>query len=219
MNFKNLRGKQGDCKNTGITLIALIITIVILLILAGVTINMVVGDNGLINKAKISVGKYENAQENENSSLAEYEKQILSNYRVGEVTDELLDDIADKLIKKGLTNPTGTIIAFYGDTAPTGYLACDGSTKEVSKYEDLAKFLGVNTQTETSFTLPNLQGEFLRGAGTNGHENQGDGSSVGQHEDEGLPNITASFAELFSSGVSRIFYNYKKWHLGGSWWK
>ena len=38
----------------GITLIALIITIIVLLILAGVTINMVLGDNGLINKAKNS---------------------------------------------------------------------------------------------------------------------------------------------------------------------
>ena len=39
-------------KNLGITLIALIITIVILLILAGVSINLLVGDNGIITKAE-----------------------------------------------------------------------------------------------------------------------------------------------------------------------
>ena len=76
MNFKNLRGKQSDCKNAGITLIALIITIIVLLILAGVTINMVLGENGLFNKAKTSVGKYENEQSNENFTLSEYENLI-----------------------------------------------------------------------------------------------------------------------------------------------
>lgn len=36
----------------GITLISLVVTIIILLILAGVTIATLMGDNGLINKAK-----------------------------------------------------------------------------------------------------------------------------------------------------------------------
>ena len=35
----------------GITLIALIITIIILLILAGVTITMITGDNGILKQA------------------------------------------------------------------------------------------------------------------------------------------------------------------------
>ncbi len=40
-------------KNTkGITLISLVITIIILLILAGVSIATLTGDNGLLNKAK-----------------------------------------------------------------------------------------------------------------------------------------------------------------------
>ena len=36
----------------GITLVALVITIVVLLILAGVSINTVLGDDGIIKKAK-----------------------------------------------------------------------------------------------------------------------------------------------------------------------
>ena len=36
----------------GITLVALVVTIVVLLILAGVSINLVLGDNGIITKAK-----------------------------------------------------------------------------------------------------------------------------------------------------------------------
>ncbi len=38
-------------KQKGITLIALVITIVILLILAGVTIKILTGENGIINRA------------------------------------------------------------------------------------------------------------------------------------------------------------------------
>ena len=44
-------------KNSGITLVALVVTIVVLLILAGVSINLVVGQNGLINRAKEAARK------------------------------------------------------------------------------------------------------------------------------------------------------------------
>ena len=39
-------------KETGITLIALVVTIIVLIILAGVSINMLVGENGIITKAQ-----------------------------------------------------------------------------------------------------------------------------------------------------------------------
>ena len=39
-------------KNKGITLVALVVTIVVLLILAAVSINLVLGQNGLIANAK-----------------------------------------------------------------------------------------------------------------------------------------------------------------------
>ena len=49
----------------GITLIALVITIVVLLILAGVTINALFGDTGIINKAKDAQNKMDQAAEND----------------------------------------------------------------------------------------------------------------------------------------------------------
>ncbi len=48
-------------KERGITLIALIITIIVLLILAGITINFVLGDNGLFKTAKEAGEKYDEA--------------------------------------------------------------------------------------------------------------------------------------------------------------
>ena len=41
-------------KNGGITLIALVITIIVLLILAGVSIAMISGENGILNRASAS---------------------------------------------------------------------------------------------------------------------------------------------------------------------
>ena len=52
-------------KKKGITLIALIITIVVLLILAGVTMSFVVGDNGVVNQAINAKGKMEEADRKE----------------------------------------------------------------------------------------------------------------------------------------------------------
>lgn len=49
-------------KENAITLIALVITIIILLILAGVTINILIGENGLFNTAKNATINYEKSR-------------------------------------------------------------------------------------------------------------------------------------------------------------
>lgn len=46
-------------KNKGITLIALVITIIILLILAAVSINLLVGENGILNRAQTGATEYQ----------------------------------------------------------------------------------------------------------------------------------------------------------------
>ena len=65
--------------NKAITLVALIITIIILLILAGVSLSMILGDNGLINKAKSSVNAYQQAALNEQNLLQSIED-YMGNY-------------------------------------------------------------------------------------------------------------------------------------------
>ena len=46
----NQKGKKIKREERGITLIALVITIIVLLILAGISITMLSGDNGLLNR-------------------------------------------------------------------------------------------------------------------------------------------------------------------------
>ena len=65
-------------REKGITLIALIVTIIVLLILAGVTINLAVNNQGIFNKAKTATRAYKNASENEQMGLDEADKEIES---------------------------------------------------------------------------------------------------------------------------------------------
>ena len=62
------------CK--GITLVALVITIVILLILAGISISTLT-NTGIFQKAKDAKGASENAEKEEKSLLSEYEQEII----------------------------------------------------------------------------------------------------------------------------------------------
>lgn len=62
-------------KNKGITLIALIITIIILLILAGISISALT-QTGLFEKAKQTEPKSKEAQEQENAPLGNYENEL-----------------------------------------------------------------------------------------------------------------------------------------------
>lgn len=112
----------------------------------------------------------------------------------------------------GGSSPIGTVIAFMGTTAPTNYVACDGTVYNISDYPKLANFFEQQFGTKnnfggdgtTTFAVPNLNGEFLRGTGTNGHTNQGSGANVGVHQDAtNHPNIgTAKSAELGVYGIA-----------------
>jgi hypothetical protein len=69
----------------GITLIALVITVIVLLILAGITINLTIGEDGIITKAKEAGDKYAQAAENEQTDLSNFlqETEALINSNTG----------------------------------------------------------------------------------------------------------------------------------------
>ena len=73
--------------NSAITLIALIITIIVLLILAGVTLSMVMGESGIIKKAQLAKEKTNEAQINEEKQLQDLEKNMNTIYRTGTNTE------------------------------------------------------------------------------------------------------------------------------------
>ena len=77
---KEIKNKQ----EKGITLIALVVTIVVLLILAGVSISLVLNNNGVISKAKDAKNQYAEAQTNDEKQLNEVSDWI--DKKVGDTT-------------------------------------------------------------------------------------------------------------------------------------
>ena len=85
----------------GITLIALVITIVVLMILAGVSINTVLGDDGIIKKAKeaAETTKRASAEEEMNRLVLEYQlaknDETLESFLQEKVTEGRIDGVTD----------------------------------------------------------------------------------------------------------------------------
>ena len=87
--------------------------------------------------------------------------------------------------------PVGTVISVMGKQAPLNYLVCDGTVYNIKDYPELAAYFAGQFEVSNffggdgtiTFAVPDLRGEFLRGSGTNSHENQGNGANVGVHQD------------------------------------
>jgi len=73
---KKVKRKIKNKRERGITLIALIVTIIVLLILAGVSIAMLTGQNGILTQAQRAKTETENAAANEAAILDDYEYEI-----------------------------------------------------------------------------------------------------------------------------------------------
>lgn len=73
--MKNLKERLRNNKR-GITLISLVVTIVVMLILAGVSVGLLLGDNGIIKQASRAKEETEKAGEREQSILSQYEDEI-----------------------------------------------------------------------------------------------------------------------------------------------
>ena len=85
---------MNEIKGTkGITLVALVVTIIILLILAGVSINLLTGQNGLINRAKDSKIQTEIASIKEQIQIDIIGKQSENN---GNISEDSLKEILEK---------------------------------------------------------------------------------------------------------------------------
>jgi len=109
---------------SGITLIALVVTIVVLLILAGVSINLVLGNNGIIARAKEAETKSAEASQNDlkgmnalteemNNALGEKPKVDLSKYKIGDYVNYTYDTAENYVLTSATcgssSNPTDGI--------------------------------------------------------------------------------------------------------------
>lgn len=124
MNLEKLRKKQMKLKEggkkimrtkikqeIGITLIALVVTIVVLLILAGVSVNALFGNSGIIQKAQDAQNKMNKATENDQREINE-----LSNWIENHVNGTESVDTPDESTKISFTIDNVTYQAEEGMT-------------------------------------------------------------------------------------------------------
>lgn len=110
-------------KENGVTLVALVITIIVLLILAGVTISMVLGDDGILNQASDATESYTKSEIKEKASIA-----------AATVTTRYL---ADKYDEDGIVETeneltTANFLTAFNDLLPDGTEAETGSGDQVT---------------------------------------------------------------------------------------
>ena len=83
----------------------------------------------------------------------------------------------------------GFCLPFYGETAPPGTLACDGSKVSREVYKELFAVLGTKAGAgdgATTFNLPDLRGMFVRGTG-------GNAAALGVEQNDAIRDIQGSF--------------------------
>ena len=85
--------------------------------------------------------------------------------------------------------PVGTYISGAWETAPAGYVMCDGSAISRTDYANLFACIGVKFGAgdgSTTFNVPDLRDKTIQGRNVN--------QNIGESLKAGLPNITGDFA-------------------------
>ena len=115
-------------KNSGITLIALVITIIVLLILAGVSVAMLTGENGILTQAQNAKNRTEEAKVNESNVLTGYEQIINASTGVnlGTITgDETTNTVTQDSLGNRVVVPAGFTVQNPNDNVEDGIIIID----------------------------------------------------------------------------------------------
>jgi len=160
-------------REKGITLIALVITIVILIILAGVAINLTIGENGIFSKAKYASEQYANEQAKEETEIAKMPNEIDSHVEGNRETVTISKTEYEKLLNSSNANNYSTdekIIGTWIDGKPlyqktvTVNCGANGSTW----YYENHNIANIADIADYSFSVKNTGGwYYCIGSGAN----------------------------------------------------
>lgn len=108
--------------------------------------------------------------------------------------------------------PSGMVIMGAWTSCPTGYLAADGSAVSRTTYSGLFSAIGTTYGSgdgSTTFNLPNTQGVFIRGAGSQTISSVTYSGTQGTSQTDQIQNITGTFPGTVSigGGYTGAFYN------------
>ena len=120
MKTKNKGNYSGE---NGITLIALVVTIVVLLILAGVSMNALFGNSGIIEKAKEAQNKMDKASENDQKEIEELsdflDEKMGKSIKISKLVEKVVNrnTKAEDVYGNKITIPKGFKVLAHGTAA------------------------------------------------------------------------------------------------------
>lgn len=122
----------------------------------------------------------------------------------------LVDQKANKALEQAGI-PVGSVVYFAADSVPVGYLKCNGSLVPTTAYPQLFAVIGYRYGgSGSNFRLPELRGEFIRGADDGRGVDAG--RTVGSWQ-MGSLHVHNEDTDSFTGGIWRNMYyaeNYKK---------
>ena len=197
---KEIKNKQ----ERGITLIALVVTIVVLLILAGVSISLVINNNGVISKAKDAKNQYAEAQTNDEKQLEETSDWIDEMEKGIEKVDGV--PIPDGYYYVGGTKAKGLVISDKKADAGKYKTVTDGNIPQTELIGN--QWVWVPVETPSSLYTTVAAGQKLDGD-TGVKTTKYTNSEIISEITRGLPRDTSSYREpdiLTDSGLDDTNY-------------
>ena len=171
INKKSARKNYSN--QTGITLIALVVTIVVLLILAGVSLNAIFSENGIIKRAQDAQNKMDQAAENDQKGINE-----LSNWLDSKINGNSGGNTTGGNTTGGDDNPTTTttkISTLVGKVVDKNTKAEDAYGNKITipkgfKVVAHGTVAGSATYTYSGDNIPAVQDGIVIENGTDGNQ-------------------------------------------------
>ena len=218
--LKQIRGnskeKSKKIKERGITLIALIVTIIVLLILAGITIATLTGKNGILTKATEAKEKtsYEGAKEKLSLILIELQTEKMPKGESLILGETLAEEIAtydevtsasftDNIIEVVIDGYTFEVNDDFGIEEQIEKVEPENlSDWEYTIEEDGTATLTCYKGTDTTVVIPNyINGYWVKKIGTNEKE----------HIDENDAHVTGNYTSLWGENIGEFIDGYDSW--------
>ena len=152
-----MKTKELKLKNKGITLIALVVTVVVTIIIAMISIAALTGDSSTIENAGKAKEDTEIAEEKEILTISVVQaagKDTLGNVTEDKLEEELTNNIGERDVAYKLTG-TGPFVVTYLDSERS-YLVDENGN--VSEYVDIAEYVQVGQYVNYNPTVKDLSG-------------------------------------------------------------
>lgn len=159
-------------KQKGITLVALVVTIIVLIILAGISISLVLRENGIINLAQKARENYIDSETQEQNELEKlYSSMLVATNDDSKITISMedLDTLINTKVQKALKDNSGQLLFTEADCTFSDAVIVDkcsiqgykvGNLIHVNFYVPISKLTSSSSDVSKTYALFYLPQEY-----------------------------------------------------------